>query len=94
MNFIEHIVKLVSILQDTKDARVDDVDTWERLPEDTNEVCWRTDWGWSKKDPHCGKKAVWIKRGTCGCGACDMTIQHCEEHQDAYLAEKSEVWSR
>lgn len=66
---------------------------WERLPEDTTETCNKSKWGWSdspKNDP-CGKKAVWIKRDTCGCGAVHMILRHCQEHQDAYLAEKKRV---
>ncbi len=67
---------------------------WERLPEDTTETCNRDSTGWSDApdaEGRCGKKAIWIKRDTCGCGAVHMVIRHCQEHQDAYLAEKKQL---
>ena len=30
---------------------------------------------------HCDKKADWICRSRCGCGACDMTTVFCDEHK-------------
>lgn len=69
---------------------------WERLPVDTKEVCWRTEYGWSGAPPHCGKKASWTKRATCGCGACDMTIVLCEDCYNAWVAEQKRVeeWAK
>ncbi len=69
---------------------------WERLPADTKEVCWRDEYGWSKEPPHCGKRASWAKRGTCGCGACDMTIVFCEDCYNAWISEqkRTEEWAK
>jgi len=65
---------------------------WERLSEDTEETCNKDKWGWSDTDTgRCGKKAEWIKRDTCGCGAVNMVIRHCGPHQEAYLAEKKRI---
>jgi len=70
---------------------------WERLPEDTKETCNRDKTGWSdSRADRCGKKAEWIKRDTCGCGAVHMVIRHCGAHQDTYLAEqkRTEDWAK
>ena len=73
---------------------------WERLPDDTTETCnysvvapalenesivdaIRREFG----NP-CGEKAVWIKRERCGCGQEDMSLRHCQKHQDIELAQK------
>jgi hypothetical protein len=64
------------------------VGAWKKLPPDTQETCDRTSFGWSKtsgSSDRCGRAAAWIKRGTCGCGSCDMTIRHCEAHQTTHL---------
>lgn len=49
-------------------------------------------WGWQRPGPgnndRCGSKAAFIQRETCGCGACDMTKRHCENHQREWLEEK------
>lgn len=29
----------------------------------------------------CKKRPVWIWRGRCGCGKCDMTSVYCDEHK-------------
>lgn len=73
---------------------------WERLPDDTNEICnysivappeegestaeaIRREFG----NP-CGEKAVWIKRECCDCGQEDMSLKHCQKHQDVEIAHK------
>lgn len=53
---------------------------WEPLPEDTLETC---------SLGSCGKKATWIKRGSCCKDA--RSLRHCPEHHDAYLAEKKRI---
>jgi hypothetical protein len=70
---------------------------WERLPEDTEETCNRSKHGWGDTDAErCAKKAVWIKRDTCGCGAVHMVLRHCDAHQVEHLAERkrSEEWAK
>lgn len=66
---------------------------WEVLPDNTLESCDKADFGWS---PHgtdrCGLKASFIRRGTCSCGKCDMTVRHCADHQAEYLKEHPEEY--
>ena len=79
---------------------------WERLPDNTTETCdtihttaeqkkqYGLDtFGWNRNPTtpnRCGKKASWIDRSTCGCGACDMTISECDEHYQKRTKEAEE----
>ncbi len=64
---------------------------WERLPADTAETCDVDEWGWSRTSAtRCGKRADWIDRSTCGCGAHDMTIRECDEHHQKREKEDAE----
>ena len=75
---------------------------FEKLPSDTSETCdvsfvkhsdgSRVRCGYStRKDAdRCGKKADWIYRGRCGCGACDMTSRECDEHYQERTREDAE----
>jgi len=77
---------------------------WERLPADTTETCdtatedqkkefgWDTvGWSGNPDSPNrCGKKATWINRSTCGCGAYDMTLAECDDHYQKRTKEDEE----
>ena len=66
-------------------------ENWERLPMETTDVCGHTDIDWKTKPvlvTHCTLQARYIKRGTCGCGECDMTRRHCAAHHVEHLEGK------
>lgn len=70
---------------------------WERLPEDTQEVCNRSKLGWSEADAdRCGNKAQWIERKPPGYDGIQMNLRHCGSHHEAYLSEqrRTEEWGK
>lgn len=79
---------------------------WERLSADTKETCDTFNlvepmgpfvagehFGWNRTPDtpgRCGKKADWIHRSRCGCGACDMTRHECDAHYQKRTKENAE----
>lgn len=61
---------------------------FQNLGPRTTKTCDHTDYGHStnKGDvARCGKKATWHSKGTCGCGACDMSYSLCDQHYAAEM---------
>lgn len=63
----------------------------EWKPAQPGMTCDRDALGWSETSPtRCGKPAVAFLDERCNCGACDMTIRHCQEHHDKWIGEEQQ----